>query len=188
MYDMLVNAVEDFELCGSGWVLDQLLRQDLHVLEFVPLRASTYLPLPKELHDKKAVVNIRNNDQCCFLWTAIAGVFGDSKTTHPERVAHYQQWENEFNMEGIEMPMALKDIPKFERRNNISVSVYGYDDSKKDEEEGFVYPLQVTCELRERHVNMLLITDDDTNHYCLIKNFSRLVRSQVTKHEHTHYF
>ena len=37
IYDMLINAVDEFEVRGSGWVLDQLLRLDLHVFEFVPL-------------------------------------------------------------------------------------------------------------------------------------------------------
>ena len=32
--------------------------------------------------------------------------------------------------------------------------------------------------MNERHVNLLLIADDDTNHYCFIKNFGRLVGSQ----------
>ena len=41
------------------------------------------------------------------------------------------------------MPMALKDIPRFERMNNISLSVYGYNEGQEDveKEKGFVYPL-----------------------------------------------
>ena len=113
IYDMLINMVEEFEIRGSGWVLDQLLRLDLHVLEFVPLRASTYLPLPKEIADKKAVVNIQNTDNLCFLWSVIAGVYGDSNVDQPERVSHYQQWANAFNTDGVEMPMALKEVAKF---------------------------------------------------------------------------
>jgi hypothetical protein len=31
----------------------------------------------------------------------------------------------------------------------------------------------------ERHVNLLLISNGQWSHYCLIRNFSRLVRSQV---------
>ena len=176
---------------GSGWVLDQLLQLNLHVHEFVPLRGSTYLPLPKEISEKHAVVNIQNSDNLCFLWCVIASVYGDPNDHDPQRVAHYQQWANEFNLNGLEMPMALKDVAKFERLNNISVSVYGYEKPKKNSEgvvteEGFIHTLQVARELKERHVNLLLISNNDTNHYCLIRNFSRLVRSQVTSHKCVH--
>ena len=48
--------------------------------------------------------------------------------------ANYRQYEDRFNMTGIEMPMQLKDIPRFERQNNISVSVYGWEPAKENEE------------------------------------------------------
>ncbi len=47
-------------------------------------------------------------------------------------------------MTGIDMPMQLKDIPRFEKQNNISVSVYGWEPAKKNEDAeevlGFAYP------------------------------------------------
>ena len=90
---------------------------------------------------KKAVVNIQNKDDLCFLWAVIAGIYGDPEDGNPHRVAHYRQWEHKFNLTGIAMPMALKDIPRFERMNNISVSAYGYNEGQEDEEKdnGFVY-------------------------------------------------
>ena len=42
----LVSSIEDFQHRGSGWVLDRLLKLDLHILEFNPLRATSYIPLP----------------------------------------------------------------------------------------------------------------------------------------------
>ena len=38
--------------------------------------------------------------------------------------------EKEFNLQGISFPMALKDIPKFEKANNVLISVYGYQERK----------------------------------------------------------
>ena len=35
-------------------------------------------------------------------------------------------------------------------------------------------------EVNERHVNLLLISNDDTNHYCFIKDFGKLVGSQYS--------
>ena len=83
--------------------------------------------------------------------------------------------------------MALKDIPKFEKANNVSISVYGYQEGKEGQE-GFVYHLKVSKEVNERRVNLLLIADDDTNHSCFIKNFGRLVGSQYSSDNHKAYF
>ena len=84
--------------------------------------------------------------------------------------------------------MALKDIPKFERLHNVSISVYGYQEGKAGDHEGFVYPLKVSKEVNERHVDLLLIADDDTNRYCFIKNFVRLVGSQYSNAKGKTYF
>ena len=64
---------------------------------------------------------------------------------------------------------------------HYSISVYGWKMSERNEENGdvevFPYPLKVAKEVKEKHVNMLLINNGDTNHYCWVKSFSRLVGS-----------
>ena len=71
--------------------------------------------------------------------------------------------------------------------NNISVSVYGAEQENKDGKiGGFFYPLKVVKEMKEKHVDMLLYSNDENNHYCWIKNFSRLVGSQYTKNHLEH--
>lgn len=52
-YDNLESVIEKFQLRGSGWVLDRLIRLDLHILEYNPLRATSYITLPKELQNSK---------------------------------------------------------------------------------------------------------------------------------------
>ena len=41
---------------------------------------------------------------------------------------------------------------------------------------------------QQNAIDLLLITKEEKQHYCWIKNFSKLVRAQVTKHEHKAYF
>ena len=43
-------------------------------------------------------------------------------------------------------------------------------------------------EVNERHANLLLIADDDTNHYCFIKDFGKLVGSQYSSTKDETYF
>ena len=146
-YENLVSAIEDFQQCGSGWILDRLIALDLHLLEFDPLQVTSYIPLPTCIQNRKAVINIKNKDEKCFLWSDLYGNY--HAKTH-ERVSHYLEHENELNLQGISFPMTLKDIPKFKRLNNVSI--------------------YVSKEMNGRHVNLLLIAEDDTNHYCFIKD------------------
>ena len=67
-------------------------------------------------------------------------------------------------MEGIEYPVSLKDIDKFERQNpSISITVFGYD-------EKCVYPLRNSNNTnREHDIILILIKEEGVNHYCLVK-------------------
>ena len=89
IYENLVSAIEEFQQRGSGWILDKLLSLDLHLLEFDPLRATPYIPLPTCIQSRKTVINIKNKDEKCFLWSVIASLYGDSHAGHRERVSHY---------------------------------------------------------------------------------------------------
>ena len=72
-YENLVSAIEDFQQRGPGWNLDKLIALDLHLLEFDPLQATSYLPLSTCIQNKKAVINIKDKDDKCFLRSVIAG-------------------------------------------------------------------------------------------------------------------
>ena len=104
-----------------------------------------------------------------------------------ECVSHYIEYKKEFNLRGISFPMTLKDIQTFAKVNNVSISVYGSQEGNEDQE-GFVYPLKVPKEMNECHVDLLLIANDDTNHYCFIKDFCRLVGSQYSSYNLKTYF
>ena len=71
----------------------------------------------------------------------------------------------------------MKEIDTFERNNDsISVNVYGY--------ENLVYPLRISKHYkRTTIVDLLLIANDTTNHYCLINNMSRLLSKQVSRNK-----
>jgi len=74
----------------------------------------------------------------------------------------------------------------FEKNNpDVSVNVYGIE--KKFQPPKFaeykVFPLKVVDEEKPDHFDILLISDEDNSHYSYISNFSRLIRSQETKHD-----
>ena len=82
-------------------------------------------------------------------------------------------------MKGITYPVAVKKVPTFEKQNNISVNVFGFEDE--------YYPLYISPEQKETHVNLLLIHDEKKSHYCLIKNLGMMLSSQ-TKHNGKTYY
>ena len=52
-------------------------------------------------------------------------------------------------MSSIDYPVAVKDVSKFEKQNDISVNVFGYEE--------VYYPLYISRNQKEKHVNLLLI-------------------------------
>ena len=106
------------------------------------------------------------------------------KDDHPERVdEELKGKENTLNTEGIEYPVSLKDLNKFERQNpTISVTVLGYEGKN-------VHPLRNSdCMDRDHNIILMLIEKDGVKRYCLVKSISRLRASQAPKNNGKRYF
>ncbi|XP_065645675.1 uncharacterized protein LOC136076133 [Hydra vulgaris] len=86
------------------------------------------------------------------------------------------------NWDKIEFPVSLDKITQFEKNNkDISVNVYGFEKS--------VYPLRISKDNDRQHlIDLLLISDGEKSHYCLIKSLSRLLSSQTCSKQHTTYY
>ena len=125
--------------------------------------------LPPKVKHSKAVINIQNDDDKCFLWSVLAYLYEANFSR--ERVKHYDQHETKLSMTGIAYPVAVKDVPKFEKQNDISVNVFGY-------EEGY-YPLYISKNEKERHVNLLLTDKGGKTHHCLITDLNKMLHSQI---------
>ena len=70
---------------GSGWIIESIESQYINILTHRPLVGSSYIDLPIELkHPKKGSINIKNNDQKCFLWCHVRRV--NPLKEHPERI------------------------------------------------------------------------------------------------------
>ena len=115
------------------------------------MRASSYLPLPKELKAKQVCLNFLNNDEKCFLWSILALLHPLQYRNNPDRDSKYQEYEHELKMSDIQYSVGIKDMGKFERQNNISVNVYGYKDKN-------ISQLRITTVTTvKHHVNLLYI-------------------------------
>ena len=183
-----IQKVEQAE--GSGWVFLEVENLTLYTDIWDPIKASSYIDLPDELKNKKAIINMKNkNNDKCFLWCVLRAL--NPKKEHPERIDEdLKSKEHTLNMEGIDYPVSLKDIKRFEKQNpNISISVLGYSKDAR------IFPLRISEYTkakkeneRKHNIVLLLIKDGDNSHYCLVKNESALLSSQVNNHDHKLYF
>ena len=183
-----VQKVEHAE--GSGWVFVEVENLTLHTDIWDPLKASSYIDLPKELKNKKAIINMQNEDNKCFLWCVLRAL-NPSKNKHPSRIdGDLKSKENTVNMGGITYPVDFKGIERFEKQNpDISISVLGYSENEK------LYPLKISKytkvkrkDERKHNITLLLIKNGDNSHYCYVKNISALLSTQVNKNGHKLYY
>ena len=178
MVDLIEERIQKLERTeGTQWFFHSVISLELHTTEWVSIGGSSYIELPEYLKNKKAITNIKNEDNKCFLWRVLRAL--NPKSTNPEKLdKKLKEKEITLNIEGIEYPVKLLDINKFEKQNEtISITVFGYNERDK------VYSLRTSKHsYRSYKIKLLLIEKEDATHYCLINNISRLVSSQVSKH------
>ena len=87
-----------------------------------------------------------------------------------------REYETELNLEGTDFPVKLKDIKNVENQNpNLpGINVFSINGNNK------IYPLRLNEKDCQNTIDLFLFSKDGKNHYSLINNFSRLVRSQIT--------
>lgn len=143
---------------------------------------SSYISLPSNIRAKRAVINIKNNDERCFVWSVLSALFPATKNF--ERTSSYRQEQNKiFDLSTINFPTPLSDIPKFEEQNNVSINVYGLKCNFITKQSDIIGPLYYTSQKKERHVNLLYWKQRERSHYAWIKSLSRLVSSQLSHND-----
>ena len=115
---------ENTKLPESGFTLDKIMHLYINFHRLVLTRGSSYTELPEWLKSKKAVINPQNKDEECFKWTVIEALHHEEIKHHPERISLLRPYENQYNWKGLEFPVSIKKIDKFEKNNpGIAVNV-----------------------------------------------------------------
>ena len=116
---------------------------------------------------------MENNDDQCFKWAV-------TRALHPvdrdaERISKIlRKQSKDYNWDGLEFPVKIKDINVFETNNRINVNVFSSDD-----ETGKVYTLRISANSSETVVNLFYFNE----HCSVVKNLNRLVSSQKSKNK-----
>ena len=64
----IIEDLEAFQKNGSGWCFKEVVNLEIHTNEYEPMKGSSFIPLPDWISNKKAIINIQNKDEKCFLW------------------------------------------------------------------------------------------------------------------------
>ena len=81
----------------------------------------------------------------------------------------------ELNYSGVDFPVSKKDYCKIEVLNKIDINAF-CDENK------VVYPVYLSSQSFNDSIDLLLVSNDFTNHYVYIKDFNRLMFNK-TKHK-----
>ena len=174
MIQEMIEAMENYNKRGSNWIFKRVIRLDVNFVRWKPLGGSAWIPLPEKLASKKAVINMKNQDDFCFKWCISRAA--NMVESHPERITEdLRKQAEKFDWTDCKFPMPLEKIKFFQKRNNLSVNVYEWN--------GHASPLIVTKEEKPFHVDLVFLTKGDQAHFALIKNFSRFASSEKEKNK-----
>ena len=119
---------------------------------------------------KKGLINIKNNDQECFLWCHVRHL--NQEKIYPERITKTdKEFVNNINYDGVEFPVREKDFSKIETKKKICINVYCY-------EKKLTFPIYISDQKFKNSIDLLLLADENKSHYVYIKNFDRLCFSK----------
>ena len=118
-------------------------------------------------NSKKGLINIKGNDNKCFLWCHIRHL-NLVEINHQRITKKDKEMINKLDYEEIKFPVLKKGYCKIERQNNIYINVFCY-------ESGLTYPIYVSNQMFKDCVDFLLIPNEKKSHYVSIKNFNRFM-------------
>ena len=133
----IIEDLQAYQKNGSGWYFKEVVQLEIHTSEFNPMNGSSYTPLPDWISDKKAIVNIENKDEKCFIWCILR--YLHPRKDNDTRLTDLKKYEFSINTKGIDFPMKIKHISKFQKLNPSlpGINVFSVNDNKK------FYPLTV---------------------------------------------
>ena len=114
-FKSIETKIQNYAEDGSAWQFKEVEQLEIHTTEHNPTKGSSYIDLPKWIKDKKAIINIKNKDNKCFLWCILR--YLHPKERDADWIGDLKKYENSLNTKGITFPIGENDINKFENLN-----------------------------------------------------------------------
>ena len=168
VHNSLIQKLDDEQLEGSGFQFQEIEEVILEIYRVNDIQASSYIELPPKYKNSQSIINIKNNDQFCFLWCILAYLF--PVENNKNITSSFSKHFDKFNLEGLEFPMKVTDIPKFENLNRLNtggqqccipkvlcINVFELTGN-------VLTPIHINTNYDQPQIDLLLYQ----NHYCLI--------------------
>ena len=122
MITHMSQQIENPALRNSKFVFCSVMHMDISFHRLNLTRGSSYIPLPDWLSKKKAIINPKNLDMKYFKWAVIAAMKWEEIENNNQRVSKLRRYDD-FDWDGINFPVSISHIKRFESRNEISINV-----------------------------------------------------------------
>ena len=167
----LEHQIQIQETNESGWIFDKTISMKIRFCKTEELNGSSYVKISLR---SNALINIKNNDKYCFIWSILASLH-PCESDRPNGVSNYIQYFNELNFQSFDFSNGFKcsDVHQINDLNNLSVNIFEinfYQDKNKWKHD--LIPIEISKNESVRVVDLLLYK----NHYALIKKLNVFLR------------
>ena len=204
IFNEMMNDILEIEKGESGLTFQYLNEIVVETYKNQVLkRGSKFIRTPECIIKSRAILNIENKDEFCFLYCMAAADHPVNVKDHPERASKYTQYLKDYNTQNITFPISIDDIKVFEELNQKSINVFTLEEELNESTNEssitsfenlyiskFDFPQKIELLLlQDSQINEIDIQNESkltdkqlkTNysHYTLIKDFEKLVYGRI---------
>jgi hypothetical protein len=174
----IIESIETYTDHGSNYNVERVNWLTVNVAGYRPLAGGRHFVLPPFIAKKKACINLKNTNNMCFKYNCLLHLNKHLSREIQNNPQILDAFEGQLDFEGLEFPMQINKIDKFEKKNpNVAITIIG---SVVDNGTNVFVPLRVSRRLveAEHRIDMLYIN----NHYVYINNLNRLLSMSTSRH------
>jgi hypothetical protein len=179
--ERIIELIDNYMNLGSGWTIDKILKLFIKATKYEAFVGASYIELPENLKNKKCCINVKNDDNKCFDYAFLSGVYCDEIKKDAQRVSKYVDYMDKINRDGITYPVSSNDYEKYELQNGYPINVFKWNNDVKEDETNFDLLYVHKLHNEKKVINIVLIEDEDKFHYCWIKSIRAFVRRQTSE-------
>jgi len=182
----LKEKIENYTELSSGWRINLIEEVNMKITKtsnIINTSGSSYIMTPSGLFNTLSVINVKNKDNLCFLYSILSVIHHNDIPSNKDRATKYTPYLHELKYKLEWFPMKLVDIHRFEQVNpNLAINIFQYNenalDSRQFDEEIYKNPyvdIIYRSKSKGRQIYLVLLEDKSDFHYIGVTNLNRLL-------------